>query len=78
GANGALTLYRRYLEALPPMPLVLKMPPGIAWIGVTPSGQFDCGAPQKLPVWTSDPDQFCAPPNPVDQMGSWLQNVLGL
>ncbi|MCX2533488.1 bifunctional glycosyl transferase/transpeptidase [Plesiomonas shigelloides] len=78
GANGALTLYRRYLEELPPMPLVLKMPPGIAWIGVTPSGQFDCGAPQKLPVWTSDPDQFCAPPNPVDQMGSWLQNVLGL
>ncbi len=90
GANGALTLYRRYLENLPPMPLVIKMPPGIAWVGVSPSGAFDCGAAQTLPVWSSSPEQFCSRPEPVypsassesahpiDQMGNWIQNVLGL
>ncbi|MGL6117022.1 hypothetical protein, partial [Plesiomonas sp.] len=63
---------------------------GIAWVGVSPSGAFDCGAAQTLPVWSSSPEQFCSRPEPVypsapsesahpiDQMGNWIQNVLGL
>lgn len=63
GANGALTLYRRYLENQPPMPLLLEMPDGIKKMAIDTSGNFICEATgenfRTLPVWVNDPQVLC-------------------
>ena len=62
GANGALTLYRRYLENQTPLPLMLTPPEGIATMVVNGSGGFVCdgsSAGRVLPVWTENPQGLC-------------------
>ena len=61
GANGALTLYRRYLENQTPLALMLTPPEGIATMTVDGGGQFICNgsAGRALPVWTENPQALC-------------------
>lgn len=61
GANGALTLYRRYLENQTPLALMLTPPEGIATMTVDSDGQFICNgsAGRALPVWTENPQALC-------------------
>uniref|UniRef100_A0A6V7KC12 Penicillin-binding protein 1B n=1 Tax=Bracon brevicornis TaxID=1563983 RepID=A0A6V7KC12_9HYME len=61
GANGALTLYRRYLENQTPLELMLTPPEGIATMTVDSGGQFICNgsAGRALPVWTENPQALC-------------------
>lgn len=65
GANGALTLYRRYLENQAPLPLNLVVPEGITTLSVDGSGRFLCQrGGRSLPVWTDNPAALCQlPPN---------------
>ncbi len=62
GANGALTLYRRYLENQTPLPLNLVPPEGITTMSIDGSGNFVCngGGLRTLPVWTENPEGLCA------------------
>ncbi|MFB6421848.1 MAG: bifunctional glycosyl transferase/transpeptidase [Candidatus Malihini olakiniferum] len=61
GANGALTLYRRYLENQTPLALMLTPPEGITTMIVNSTGQFVCNgsAGRALPVWTENPQALC-------------------
>lgn len=62
GANGALTLYRRYLENQTPLALMLTPPEGITTMTVDGSGNFVCNgssAGRVLPVWTDNPQALC-------------------
>lgn len=60
GANGAMTLYTRYLSALNPPPLVLTPPDDIAEIGVDSNGNLVCsGGVRSLPVWTRNASGLC-------------------
>ncbi|BBI91072.1 fused glycosyl transferase and transpeptidase [Serratia symbiotica str. Tucson] len=62
GANGALTLYRRYLENQTPLPLMLQPPEGINPMAIDASGNFICGGGgngRTLPVWTDNPQGLC-------------------
>lgn len=61
GANGALTLYRRYLENQTPLPLVLQQPEGISQMSIDAAGNFVCngGGSRTLPVWTDNPQGLC-------------------
>lgn len=64
GANGALTLYRRYLENQAPLALNLTPPEGISQISIDYSGNFVCNDSKSirtLPVWTDDPQLLCQP-----------------
>ncbi|STQ67651.1 Murein polymerase [Hafnia alvei] len=62
GANGALTLYRRYLENQTPLPLNLVPPEGITTMNIDESGNFVCngGGSRSIPVWTENPEGLCA------------------
>lgn len=62
GANGALTIYRLYLEQQAPMTLNLIIPEEISLISIDFAGNFVCNGSQvmrTLPVWTSDPQSLC-------------------
>lgn len=62
GANGALTLYRRYLENQTPLPLILHPPEGINPMAIEASGNFICGGGSNgrtLPIWTDNPQGLC-------------------
>ncbi|BAO00424.1 MrcB protein [Candidatus Pantoea carbekii] len=61
GANGAMQIYRRYLDNQPPMPLILKPPQGITYMHINSSGNFVCNQNtlRTLPVWILDPKQIC-------------------
>lgn len=61
GANGALTLYRRYLENQTPLPLQVQAPEGINQMSIDSDGNFLCGAGgwRTIPVWTDNPDGLC-------------------
>ncbi|MCR3756039.1 MAG: peptidoglycan glycosyltransferase/peptidoglycan DD-transpeptidase MrcB [Sodalis sp. Psp] len=62
GANGALTLYHRYLENQTPVTLDLTPPEGISQMSIDYAGNFICsgsGATRTLPVWTDDPQSLC-------------------
>lgn len=61
GANGALTLYRRYLENQTPLALMLTPPEGITTMTVDGGGQFICNgsAGRALPVWTENLQALC-------------------
>lgn len=61
GSNGALTLYRRYLENQTPLPLMLSPPEGINMMNIDSAGSFICNdANQRvIPVWTEDPQGLC-------------------
>lgn len=60
GSNGALTLFRRYLENQTPLPLVIRAPDGINEMGLDSEGYFTCRASdRRLPAWISDPQLFC-------------------
>ncbi|MGL9723279.1 bifunctional glycosyl transferase/transpeptidase [Sodalis sp. (in: enterobacteria)] len=64
GANGALTLYRRYLENQAPLTLNLTPPEGISQMSIDYAGNFVCNggsAMRTLPVWTDDPQSLCQP-----------------
>ncbi|MBK5074500.1 bifunctional glycosyl transferase/transpeptidase [Budviciaceae bacterium CWB-B4] len=69
GANGALTLYRRYLENQTPLALTLTPPEHISMMGTDSDGNFVCnGGDRRLPVWTDSPESLClAPQQPVEQ-----------
>jgi penicillin-binding protein 1B len=63
GANGALTLYRRYLENDPPLTLNLVPPEGINQVAIDYGGNFVCGGDssnmRSIPVWVEDPRSLC-------------------
>ncbi|TCV99197.1 bifunctional glycosyl transferase/transpeptidase [Biostraticola tofi] len=62
GANGALTLYRRYLENQTPLALDLVPPEGINQMTIDYAGNFICNGGSSLrtiPVWTEDPQSLC-------------------
>ncbi len=62
GANGALTLYRRYLENQTPLPLVLQPPEGIVKMNIDIAGNFICNTYnywRTIPVWIEDPARLC-------------------
>jgi penicillin-binding protein 1B len=61
GANGALTLYRRYLENQTPLVLKLQQPEGISQMGIDSAGNFICGGSswRTIPVWTENPQGLC-------------------
>ncbi|CUX96884.1 bifunctional glycosyl transferase/transpeptidase [Candidatus Doolittlea endobia] len=62
GANGALTLYRRYLEKQAPLTLHLTPPEGISQIPIDYAGNFVCNGGSEmrtLPVWTDNPQSLC-------------------
>ncbi len=62
GANGALTLYRRYLENQAPLALNLIPPEGISQMFIDYAENFVCSsssAMRTLPVWTNDPQALC-------------------
>lgn len=62
GANGALTLYRRYLEHQAPLTLHLTPPEGISQMYIDYDGNFVCNGDNTmriLPVWTDDPPSLC-------------------
>ncbi|AUG99870.1 penicillin-binding protein 1B [Prodigiosinella confusarubida] len=93
GANGALTIYRRYLENETPLPLMLTPPEGISSMTVDSSGNFICNgssAGQVIPVWTSNPQALCQSsqtthPAPVsaqpdqgsDSVPGWIKQMFG-
>ncbi|ACS86592.1 bifunctional glycosyl transferase/transpeptidase [Musicola paradisiaca] len=82
GANGALTIYRRYLENETPLPLMLTPPEGISTMSVDGGGNFICNgsAGRALPVWTDNPQALCQssqqpqPGTPDNQPGSQQQD----
>ncbi len=62
GANGALTLYSRYLDNQTPFPLILRPPEGINEMEINVSGNFICSGDGKwrtIPVWTENPRALC-------------------
>ncbi|MGM3175941.1 bifunctional glycosyl transferase/transpeptidase [Dickeya lacustris] len=67
GANGALTLYRRYLENQTPLALMLTPPEGITTMTVDGSGNIICNgsAGRALPVWADDPQALCQASQPA-------------
>ncbi|WP_213991579.1 bifunctional glycosyl transferase/transpeptidase [Sodalis sp. dw_96] len=70
GANGALTLYRRYLENQPPLTLNLIPPEGINSISIDYAGNFICGGDSNMrviPVWTDSPQSLCQASQPIVQ-----------
>ncbi|SNC58918.1 Penicillin-binding protein 1B [Sodalis endosymbiont of Henestaris halophilus] len=72
GANGALTLYSRYLENQAPLALNLTPPVGISPMYIDYAGNFVCNdvsAMRTLPVWTDDPQLLC-------QMSAQVQTQL--
>ncbi|MEH2922620.1 bifunctional glycosyl transferase/transpeptidase [Samsonia erythrinae] len=90
GANGALTIYRRYLENQTPLPLMLTPPEGITTMTVDPSGNFICNgssAGRVLPVWTDNPQALCQTSQPQpsapqeEQEGEgvpgWIRQMFG-
>ncbi|QDX29149.1 bifunctional glycosyl transferase/transpeptidase [Dickeya poaceiphila] len=74
GANGALTIYRRYLENQTPLPLMLTPPEGITTMSVDGSGNFICNgsAGRALPVWTDNPQALCQASQQVVQQPAAL------
>nr|WP_226811277.1 bifunctional glycosyl transferase/transpeptidase [Candidatus Steffania adelgidicola] len=66
GANGALTLYRRYLENQAPLTLNLYPPDDIRQMSINYAGDFICkdrNMLRTLPVWTTDPQLLCSNPH---------------
>ncbi|WP_457913621.1 bifunctional glycosyl transferase/transpeptidase [Candidatus Gillettellia adelgis] len=63
GANGALTLYRRYLENQTPLPLILQPPENINPMMIDVSGNFICDSDgsnlRTIPVWIEKPEGLC-------------------
>lgn len=62
GANGALALYRRYLEQKAPLAMNLTPPEGIRQMYIDYAGNFVCdggSTMRTLPVWTDDPQSLC-------------------
>ncbi len=67
GANGALILYRRYLQNQTPLPLILQPPESINQMTIDTSGHFICNSDSVgriLPVWTDNPQHLCQS-NPI-------------
>ncbi|CNF09806.1 bifunctional glycosyl transferase/transpeptidase [Yersinia nurmii] len=85
GANGALTLYRRYLENQTPLPLMLQPPEGISQMSIDSAGNFICdgGSWRTIPVWTENPQGLCqaaAEPQPQtegDGVAGWIKDMFG-
>ncbi|CPR17724.1 bifunctional glycosyl transferase/transpeptidase [Brenneria goodwinii] len=90
GANGALTIYRRYLENQTPLPLMLTPPEGITAMTVDASGNFVCNgssAGRTLPIWTDNPQALCQtrPAQPAqpeqqqngDGVADWIKEMFG-
>ncbi|MEA9391833.1 bifunctional glycosyl transferase/transpeptidase [Acerihabitans sp. TG2] len=70
GANGALTLYRRYLENQPPLALNLIPPEGINQMAIDSAGNFVCNGDSSLrtiPVWTYNPESLCLASQPAPE-----------
>ncbi|MCG8710677.1 bifunctional glycosyl transferase/transpeptidase [Brenneria sp. 4F2] len=92
GANGALTIYRRYLENQTPLPLMLTPPEGIEAMTVDAGGNFICNggsAGRTLPIWTDNPQALCQaqarsePQTPAqeqqngDGVADWIKQMFG-
>ncbi len=86
GANGALTLYRKYLENQTPLPLNLIPPEGITNMNIDKSGNFICksGNFLTIPVWTENPERLCTPSNTEELIkmpqvvitGGWISDIV--
>ncbi|UDG81666.1 Penicillin-binding protein 1B [Candidatus Profftia lariciata] len=61
GANGAMTIYRRYLEYQAPLTLNLIPPEGIINMNIDTLGNFICNGHSSLtiPIWTENPQKLC-------------------
>lgn len=64
GTNGALTVYRRYLENQAPLILDITPPEGICQMSINYDGDFVCNSDNSissrtLPVWTENPQSLC-------------------
>jgi penicillin-binding protein 1B len=87
GANGALTLYRRYLENQTPLPLVLQPPEGISQMNINSAGNFVCvqnSGMRSIPVWTENPQGLCRAAQPTEQpkpdgdgVAGWIKDMFG-
>lgn len=78
GANGALTLYHRYLENQTPLPLKLQLPESINLMAIDSSGNFICSEDNRrrtLPVWTDNPQGLCQSSQLPVQQGQQQNNV---
>lgn len=70
GANGALTIYRRYLENQPPLALNLTPPEEINAMSIDYAGNFVCGggdSMRSIPVWTDNPQGLCQSAPVIEQ-----------
>ncbi|MFC0226406.1 bifunctional glycosyl transferase/transpeptidase [Serratia aquatilis] len=92
GANGALTLYRRYLENQTPLILKLQQPEGISQMAIDAAGNFVCGGSgaRTIPVWTENPQGLCQAPGQqpaqqqpqgeqkdADGVAGWIRDMFG-
>lgn len=81
GANGSLTLYRRYLENQTPLALNLVMPERMSMMGINADGSFVCsGGVRTLPVWTDFPNELCQSQQPAQQESGapdWVRDMFG-
>jgi penicillin-binding protein 1B len=60
GANGALNLFRRYMQNQTPMKLDLRPPEGINTMSLDNEGFFTCETTNRvIPAWINDPQVFC-------------------
>lgn len=87
GSNGALNLFRRYMQNQTPMKLNLRRPEGINTMWLDTDGYFTCEKTDRsIPAWISDPQVFCmmsqkqAPISsnnqPVkEESGNWFSNL---
>ncbi len=88
GSQGALQLFRHYIENQSLLPLNLVPPEGINMMALDSEGNFFCGqAKRNLPAMISDPDAFCAmqmhnvnttsTPEPVEDTPEWVVEMFG-
>lgn len=60
GANGALNIFRRYMQNQTPMVLNLRRPEGINVMSLDKDDFFTCESTTRtIPAWISDPQVFC-------------------
>lgn len=89
GSNGALNIFRRYMQNQTPMKLNLRRPDGINTMWLDTDGFFTCEKTDRsIPAWISDPQVFCmmsqkqepisSNNQPVkEESGNWFTNLFG-
>jgi penicillin-binding protein 1B len=90
GANGALTIYRRYLENQTPLQLNVNAPEDISQMSLDAAGNFICNgsSARVIPVWTDNPQGLCQASQAVQQqqqqqqqqgdgVAGWIKDMFG-